>query len=1084
MNKFQNVKRAEKKEFYPLSPAQKRLFFNQQLNPKSLTYNLIEIIPDYSENPEIIEKAVNKIINQYPIFRTTFPIIDGEPVQYINEKGNIKIELLQYENLSIEEISKSIVKPFNLGNFPLIRIYLIHSNILLSPLLIVEFHHIIFDATTILLFYKTLGNILSGKQISVPEYQYIDYSEWLNKTNKPYVRKNQKDFWKTEFLNPVSHLELPTDFQRPHIKSYEGDTFTFIIDKDTTSTVKAMAEGFGISLFTILLCAFKIFLKKISGQEDVVVGVPVSGRNHPEFNSMFGMFVNMIPIRSFLPDELSVVGYLKNLKEKVKNCLDNQDIPFDEIVKNANISRDSSASPLFNIAFDMLNHDKNKIDIGDFKNTNIKAKKVVASEYDFLLKAVEVNNNILFVIEYSTELFLKTTIERLIEYFQIIIKSIIKNPLQTISEIDFITEKEKKELLYKYNKTKSDYPKERTIKELFEKAVTLFEHRDAIVYKGKTVTYEELNKKSNQLARSIKSKGITKYSLIGIMLSRSSEMFISILGVLKAGCTYTPIDPAYPADRIKYIAADSKLRLLLTEPSLKDTYNQLDKDIEILDITSKEIYKNDKENLPNDFSSSTLAYLIYTSGSTGKPKGIMIEHKNVINFIGGVTKIIPFPDGSIILCLTTISFDIFVLESILPLIKGLKIILANSTDQQDTGALSRLIIDQKVTFIQITPSHLKILLSNSDSEDVLKGIKVLMVGGEAFPSELLHELRKNKYRGKIYNMYGPTETTVWSTIKELTNTDSINIGTPISNTIIRILGNNKKLQPIGVVGELCIGGEGVARGYWNNEQLTREKFIEDPITGDGKLFRTGDMARWLSDGEIECLGRIDNQVKIRGFRIELGEIESHMLSLKTIKETVVCVKEKEGDKYLLAYYVSEKKISPGDIKAHLSQKVPDYMVPAHYMHLKALPLTPNGKLDRKALPEPEIKAEKEYLPPSNEIEAKLVEIWADVLKTDKKLISINRSFFDLGGHSLKANALLNKIEKEFNAKVLLQEIFKYQDIISLGKLIQRGGKTQFFNIEKTAIKNHYKLSSAQKRLYFLYEFEKASLAYKIGRAHV
>ncbi len=476
---------------------------------------------------------------------------------------------------------------------------------------------------------------------------------------------------------------------------------------------------------------------------------------------------------------------------------------------------------------------------------------------------------------------------------------------------------------------------------------------------------------------------------------------------------------------------DSELNLLLTQPSLNNIYSQLDKTITLLDATSEDIYTYDKENLRDNFLSSALAYLIYTSGSTGRPKGIMIEHKSVINFIKGVTDKIHFAQDNTILCLTTISFDIFVLESILPLLNGLKIILADSTEQKDLYALASLISEQSVDFLQITPSHLKILLSNGSGENLLKKIKVLMVGGEAFPVELLNELRKNKYSGKVYNMYGPTETTVWSTIKELTFANSINIGVPIANTVIRIIDNNNKLQPIGIAGELCIGGEGIARGYWKNDQLTSEKFIVDPITKDGKVFRTGDLARWLPDGSIECLGRTDTQVKIRGLGIELGEIESQLLSHSEIKEAVVYVKEKEGDKYLVAYYVSEKEV---ELRNYLSQKLPDYMVPAFYVHLESLPLTPNGKVNLKALPDTEINAGNGYIPPSNETEETLVAIWSEVLKIDKELISVNRSFFELGGHSILAMNLVNQIQKKLEVKLGLPELFRNPTIKGLSEI--------------------------------------------------
>lgn len=555
----------------------------------------------------------------------------------------------------------------------------------------------------------------------------------------------------------------------------------------------------------------------------------------------------------------------------------------------------------------------------------------------------------------------------------------------------------------------------------------------ALVFKEKTLTYQELNKRSNQLARTLRNKGTGKNCIVGIMAKRSLEMIIGLLAIIKAGGSYLPIDPDYPESRITYMLDDSKTRVLITQ---KDLYNKIHFDGELVDINNEDYYDKDSSNLQIINIPTDLVYVIYTSGSTGRPKGVMIEHKALSNFIKGVTEVISFTSNSTILALTTISFDIFVLETLLALAKGIKIVLADEEQQRDPKLLSEVITNSNVDMLQITPSRLKILMSSPKNLVCLRNLKVIMIGGEQLPQKLLDELKKVT-SARIYNMYGPTETTVWSTIKDLTNCKEINIGKPIANTQIYIVDNENKLVDVGQEGEICISGDGLARGYFNRPELTSEKFIQNPFRKGNLMYKTGDIGKCFPDGDIECLGRIDYQVKIRGYRIELEEIENQLSKVSGIKDSVVIAKENSyGDNYLVAYYISNRELAVAEINSHLNRNLPEYMIPSIYIRLDFLPMTPNGKIDRKALPEPQkdrSNLQTVYSAPRNEVEETIVQIWKEVLK--REVIGVNDNFFELGGNSLLVVVMNEEIEKHFPEKVDISDILAYSTVYELSKYI-------------------------------------------------
>ncbi|MFC2145778.1 amino acid adenylation domain-containing protein [Acidobacteriota bacterium] len=636
-----------------------------------------------------------------------------------------------------------------------------------------------------------------------------------------------------------------------------------------------------------------------------------------------------------------------------------------------------------------------------------------------------------------------------------------------------------------------------------------------------TITYSQLNVKSHQLAHLLIEQGIVPDAIVGIMTERSVEMIIGIFGILKAGGAYLPIDSQYPKDRIDYMLKDSGTKVLVTTNTLAQEGEKVrrwedEKNLEIIFLDSLSSSSPSPSiltsHLPNFLTSYpfNISYVIYTSGSTGRPKGVMIQHCSVVNFVKGMTDFIDFRLNDMILSLTTISFDIFALETIVPLICGSVVVMEAEGYHMDPAAAVRTMDREKVTIFQLTPSRLRLFLSYGQEEisSSFNRLRYLLVGGEAFPESMLEQSRM-LVGGKIYNMYGPTETTIWSTVKELSGGEALNIGKPITNTRIYITNNAGKLQPVEIVGELCIGGDGLARGYLNNPELTFEKFINykqildkknqlsdkeacsssnvschSPVTSHHSLlYKTGDLARWLPDGNIEFLGRKDHQVKIRGFRIELREIESRLSNYPGLREVVVLVREEvRDDKYICAYFVSDSEYKISELRDYLSRDLPDYMIPSYFIGLEKIPLTPSGKVDQRALPRPELKVGESYTAPGDEIEKKLVEIWSEVLGIEEEKIGINDNFFHLGGNSLKATILAARVHREINVNMTLIEVFKTPSIIGLAQYIRNKEKSVFVLIKPIEKKEYYELSSSQKRLYVLQQMKAEAVAYNMPLA--
>jgi amino acid adenylation domain-containing protein len=1110
-NKYRSIEFAELKEHYPLSSPQKRLFILYQFDRESTGYNIpIILLLEGKIHKQKFEETFMRLIERHESLRTSFALAGNESVQVIH--GDIAFNIEYFQD-SPDPVIKDFIRPFDLAKAPLIRVGLIRTAAD-RHVFIVDMHHIIADGVSLGILVRDFMSIYAGKHLSPLKLQYKEYSQWQNRELQKGEIAKQQNYWLERFENGVPILELPTDFNRPPLQSFAGNSVSFEIGEKQKDALNRLALEMGCTLYMVLIALYSIFLAKISNQEDIVIGSPTAGRDHADLESIIGIFLNTLPLRTGPVSSKTFTKYVSNLRETILTAFENQDYPYEDLVKNVSVDRDMSRNPLFDVMFILQSMDTGILEIPGLKISPYQHEHTSA-KFDLTLIAREEEEKIYFTLEYCTALFRDSTARGFVQYFKNTINAALQDPGIKIAGIEIITPREKKRILFDFNNTRKEYPGGKTIHQLFTERASIIPDKIALVFENAHLTYKGLHEKVDSLARLLKSKGVAPNRVVGLSMERSLEMITGIYGILAAGGAYLPCDPNYPEKRVKYMFEKSETRLLLSRGGLVAKYRDMPVPGEVIDIDASYAPCADKNRIHHSNRTDDLAYLIFTSGSTGNPKGILIEHKSVVNFIEGIANIIDFSPGKTILAVTTISFDIFVLETLLPLAKGLKVVIAAERHQNDPDLLSEIILKIKVNMVQLTPSRLKMLIA-VNRLDCLKEVRELMVGGEAFPGDLLACLQKS-FKGKIFNMYGPTETTVWSTVKDLTLSAEINIGTPIANTYIYILDKNHNLQPIGITGELGIGGTGTARGYLNNPELTADKFDHDerqklpgkihmqscnhavmhprshaimpstyhliPPSPHSPIYRTGDMARWLPDGNIDFLGRVDEQVKIRGFRIETGEIEGLLLTREGIKEVVVTTKDDSmGNKCLCAYYISDMELSVSDLRKYCSGSLPEYMIPSYFMSVEKFPLTPNGKIHRKLLPNPEIKTGAPPAAPRNETEKKLVEIWCRVLAVQAEQISIDTNFFELGGHSLTAVILISIIHKELAVKIPLTVFFKKPNIRDLSQSISEMAKDIYISILPAEKREYYPLSSAQMRLYVIQQMEPGNLVYNFPQA--
>ena len=1142
---FLSIKPTEKKEYYVLSSAQKRLYFLQQMDNVGTAYNIsASCVLEGVLNRNKLEHTFVQFVKRHEGFRTSFVIIDEETVQRIHDNVEFKIERLGTgEQEGVKEkrrgdpewspdkgeelqIVMNFIRPFDLSKAPLLRIGLVKEKGD-RHILMMDMHHIISDGTSMNILVKDFMALYQGKQLPELLLQYKDFSNWQKDEKQAESLKRQSEYWLNEFAGEIPVLNLPLDYPRPVVQRFEGNQIPFEIDKESTVILKALTLKTEATLYMLLLALYTVFLSKITGQEDIIIGSPIAGRRHTDLAEIIGMFANTLVMRNYPTGDKTFSLFLQEVKEKTLKSFENQDYQYEDLVERVAISRDTSRNPLFDTMFVLQNIEIAEINIPGLKLSPYPYENKIA-KFDLSLTAVEVKEKLLFNLEYCTKLFKEETINRFITYFKNVVNSIIENKERRIFDFEIITEEEKKQILVDFNDTEAEYPKDKTIHQLFEEQAERTPDNISLVgadegeakkrrreeeKKGGVetlratslpkppthlqITYSQLNEQSNQLAGLLIEKGVLPDNIVGIMMERSIEMIIGILGILKAGGAHMPIDPEYPEARIQYMLRESKAKILINKSEIQNSKFETNPN----DQNKNQHFGTDSilnfENLnlssikgcprgPSNFKPSNLAYIIYTSGTTGQPKGSLIEHRNIVRLMFNGKFQFDFSDRDVWTLFHSFCFDFSVWEMYGALLYGGKSVIIPKMIARNTVEFLELLMRETVTVLNQTPSAFYHLINeclNYHQKEKNLYLRYVIFGGETLSPSKLKEWREKFLKIKLINMFGVTETTVHVTYKEVTDAEielrTSNIGKPIPTLSVYILDRYLRPVPMGMTGEICVGGKGVCRGYLNRVELTEEKFIKNPYKAGDRLYRSGDVGRFLIDGDIEYLGRIDHQVKIRGFRIELGEIENQLLSYDGIKDAVVLADGTIGERYLCAYIVYRKEITITDLRAHLSGKLPEYMIPSYFVDMEKLPLTPNGKLDCKALPKPVMKIENDGRPPRNDIEKKLVEIWSAVLGIEKEKIGIDSNFFEIGGHSLKTTIVAARIHKLLNLRISLADVFKNPTIRGLSGILKEFNKDKFVSIELSEKKEYYILSYAQKRIYIALQLESDSTSYNM-----
>jgi amino acid adenylation domain-containing protein/non-ribosomal peptide synthase protein (TIGR01720 family) len=1018
------ISKAPELSYYPLSDAQRRLYFLQQMEGVKTAYHLPSVIVlEGAIDANKLEKAAFKVINQHASLRTSFHLVNHEPAQKIHDSGKFKLEVLPY-NENIEKVINQFIKPFNLEEPTQWRMAIMSKSDS-EHFLLFDMHHIITDGTSLGILVKDLLNSYNNNSVQSAPITYHDFAYWQQTEDFQQLIAKEEQFWIENFKEEIPTLELPTDFPRPAHSTFEGSTISFTLNKEITEKIKKLADSEQSTLFMALLSIYHVFLKKYTNQNDIVIGSPVAGRSLAELQTVIGMFVNTLPLRINSENKQSFTEVLKKVTNNTLEAFDNQHYPFEKLIEKLEIPRKLNRNPLFDTMFVLQNTEKEAIKLEDLTVKPYSFENKTA-KFDLTLNASENEGVIEYLLEYNTALFTKETVKQMANHFVQLTQEIISYPDKSIQDFSLLTKDEENELLVNFNQTNRAYPVLSVI-DLFLKQVETNPDAIALEFGNEVYSYSKLNNLADGISNYLTSN-YPNEQLIAVCMDRSEKVIATILGILKAGKVYIPIDKSVPVNRIQYILQNSAAKVLFAD---------FDLNINVHTILIHEKWNElvaDTASVKKAIQPDSLAYIIYTSGSTGNPKGCKIAHSNLSNYIQYASETYFDTDNGNFGLYTSLSFDLTITSIFGALCRGKKLYVYPNWDIQDILAHS-FSLDSGIDAVKITPAHITIL---QHLPIIKTNIQVAVVGGEALLPMHVEILRKLNPKIKIFNEYGPTETTVGCIVKEIGNESEILIGKPIANTQIYLLDSNLKPVPKGVYGEIWIAGLGVGLGYVNNEKLTQERFITNPFTAFGKMYKSGDLARFIASGEIDYLGRIDEQVKIKGYRIELGEIEHKITQVKNVNEAVVIVKaDKTGENQLCAYFSGDAAIDT--IKSALNKELPNYMIPAYFIQLEKIPLTTNGKIDKRALPEPVLlKDETTYQAPVTQTETVLAELWEQLLLTEK--VGVLDDFFFLGGDSIKAIQLISRLRTK-GYSLQLKDVFENSCLADMAKKLKHLTKT-------------------------------------------
>ena len=1040
----------------PLSFAQQRLWFLDQLGSDS-AYNIpLAIRLMGLPNIKALEDSLNEIVRRHEALRTTFSTSGGHPVQVIAAKLSLEMPLLDLSGQPKAEReiqAKRLAREAAMHRFDLCKGPLFNAALIRlsrdEHILLLTMHHIITDGWSMGVFTAELAKLYkafcNGEVCPLPELpiQYADFAHWQRDWLRGEVLEDQLSYWRKQ-LEGVPVLQLFTDRPRPAIQTHNGARQNLAFSPTLTGALIDLSKRQGVTLFMTMLAAFQTLLFRYTGQEDIVVGSPVANRNRTEIEGLIGFFVNSLAMRTDLSGNPTFLELLRRVQNVALGAYQHQDLPFEKLVEKLNPERDMSHNPLFQIVFAIQNISAEELQLPGLTLSLFPIERVTVG-FDLEIHLWEKPAGLTGMVVYNTDLFDDATIARLLRHYEILLENIVADPEQRISDVQLLSNSERQQLLVGWNDTSTCFPDDRCIHHLFEAQVERTPNAVALGFGEEQLTYQHLNRRANQLAHHLQCLGVGPEVLVGICVERSLDMVVGLLGILKAGGAYVPLDPQYPPTRLCYMMADSGAEVLLTQQALLESLPRNTADVFCLDSDWGTIAQQSAENLDVDVASENLAYVIYTSGSTGEPKGVLVEHRNVVRLFAATESWYKFSANDVWTNFHSIAFDFSVWEIFGALLYGGRLVLVPYWSTRDPQRFYDLLCEENVTVLNQTPSAFRELmnLDRADEEQAQSNLRLVIFGGEALELQSLRRWfnEHGDHAPKLVNMYGITETTVHVTyrplcIRDVERSGSV-IGSPIPDLQMYILDDNLQPVPIGVGGQVYVGGAGVARGYLNRRQLTRERFLPNPFRPgeQDRLYKTGDLARYLCNGDIEYLARVDNQVKVRGFRIELGEIEVALNAHPRIQHAVVIAREDiTGNKRLVAYVVGAgHEPARLELRQFLKERLPEHMVPSVFVSLESLPLTPNGKLDRDALPEPdeEVSRDEAYSAPRTEVEQTLTSIWQELLLKDN--ISIHDNFFAIGGDSILSIQIVSRAQ---NSGILItpKQIFENQTIAELASV--------------------------------------------------
>lgn|GEM_PF-1649508 len=1101
--------KAPAREYYRLSPSQRRIYILQKMYEDAFLYHITNVYQLKEIDLQKVTRALNQLVLRHEALRTSFDIRDNIPVQIIQENVQLLPDELHCRQSELQQVIQQWMKPFDLATAPLMRVAILHTDEG-NQYMVFNLHHIITDGISNAVFLRDFVSLYKGEALPALLFQFKDFSEWVHAQPSGEPWNKSKAFWLKRFEGELPDLALPLDFKRPMVKDFSGASQAFEINKSTAHQIQALCRQLGISAFSFLMTAYLLLLRKVTGQEDIVVGSPGAGRYFDGLQDTTGIFINVLAHRNYPAGNKQVAAFMQEVNKHSLEILQHQDYQFEDLVDQLVKVRDTSRSPLFDVMFDYHNEENlgNEIDLEGVQVANEEVGFTRStSMFDLNLHVYENKDHFRCELDYSTQLFKPDTIASMVDMLVNIIQELAAHPQQRIAAIEPLSLEERQRILFEFNDTKKPFSDTLLLHQCFEQIAAQQPDAMAVICQGAVLTYGAVNRLANKLAHALREKALPVEGCVAIMMDRSLEMVPAVMGVLKAGGMYVPIEPHLPDNRIETLISLLNIRYMITTPG------QLQRAVALFAATGEGqqlfcIEANhgaikeeaaslsyipvhpgsawSDQNLPANITSDNHAYVIFTSGSTGVPKGVMVKHKPVVNIIEWVNRELQVKPDDKILFITSLGFDLSVYDIFGTLAAGAMIRLATREEMENQETLLKIINEEQITIWDSAPAAIQQLLpelaATATSQTTLR---LIMLSGDWIPVALPDVVRKHFRACEVISLGGATEAAIWSNYYRIGTVDpnwaSIPYGKPIQNAKYYVLDAYAMPCPIGIPGDLYIGGDCLATGYIGDQALTEKKFMPNPFVHGEKMYMTGDTARWMTDGNMEFLGRKDTQVKIRGHRIELGEIESCFRKCTGLTEILaipIALGTAASDKQLCVYYCSEQDWDKNELKARLGQELPAYMVPAYFVRLDRFPVNQNGKVDRKKLPAPHAEQERKQAPVVlNALHQKLIAICADTLQLPVEKIDIRDNFFELGGHSLNGTYFLNRVRSEFGVRVPLVDFFRQESLLELANNLPDDGNTIASSIPRTLQKEYYNLSSAQLRLLILHQLDSDNIGY-------